>query len=348
MDREKSNNIQALRGIAVICIVTYHYACIYAQQIGGKIQYRYFDFGWLTYAVPMFFVLSAMFLYKKAREYNNPLKLIVYRLVRLFPAYWMGVCISFFVRRFLIQDGIGIMDFVVNLTMIEEMLGVSSIDGVYWTMYYELMLLFILTGVIIVGMLIKKPLIDQTDLICSVWLVLGILSQIFMKACGIKSSSIKLILFGSSYISVFVVGLIFCDVYLYGCIISLWKKINILIAFLYEVIFFPFATAGIAVFAVLILFAVMQEKYNANKKLLESKALLRLGSISYPLYLCHRWLGEFFARQVYGEGKYYIGVVVMGIAFLLSVALAMLVSKVEVRMLNHIKKSAWYKRILTA
>lgn len=91
MNTEISKNIKAFRGIAALCIIIYHYACAYTEFFGGTTKFKYFDFGWLTYSVPLFFVLSAMFLYKKAVQYNSAKNLVLYRMIRLLPAYLGGV-----------------------------------------------------------------------------------------------------------------------------------------------------------------------------------------------------------------------------------------------------------------
>lgn len=289
-----------------------------------------------------------MFLYKKAKGYNNSLQLIVYRMIRLYPAYWCGVCLSFCIRRFLIKDEITIVDFIFNLTMIENLFGIAAIDGVYWTMAYEIMLLFILACIVFVGNLliikrkIDKSLICNSDLICTIWICLGYISQIIMKLTGLSSSSIKLILFGSSYIFVFVIGIIFCDIYMYGIKIGKWKIINILIALLYEVSFMPFATACIAIFASILVWVALSGKL----LFFNFSILLSIGKVSYPLYLCHRYWGEYFIPFASGENIYFKGLVFMIVSFSFAFVSAIIVGKLEKRIIKYIKSLKVYQKIM--
>lgn len=56
--------------------------------------------------------------------------------------YWIAVLFSSVVIL-LNQEELGVKQIVLNLTMVEKVFGVEHIDGAYWTMFYELMLLLI-------------------------------------------------------------------------------------------------------------------------------------------------------------------------------------------------------------
>lgn len=347
MSKNVSRNITSLRGIAAICIIIYHYVSIFAKQFDMGTKYKYFDFSYLTFGVPMFFVLSAMFLYKKSYDLKSPLKLLLYRLIRLYPAYWMAVTLTFFIRFFLMRDEVTVLDYVANLTMVEDLFGIQQLDGVYWTMIYELMLLFIMVLITFVQSFRTKTI--STNVICGIWIGLGFASQFVMKISGQSSSSIKLLLFGSSYISVFVMGLILCDVYIFrggGARCDKWNKINIILALAYEVIFMPVAATGIAVFAVVLVWGAMSGRFE-NVRIFEiiSCKTVYFGTISYPLYLCHRYVGEFFSSFVSVNQTYIWALFLMIISFGVSACFAIGISKLEKKIINKLKSLKAYKRL---
>ncbi|MBZ4323825.1 acyltransferase family protein, partial [Streptomyces huiliensis] len=63
----------------------------------------------------------------------------VSRLTRLFPAYWFAVLLVTVVVRLwpVVNSPTALRDVAVNLTMLQEPLGVEPVDGVYWTLWIE-------------------------------------------------------------------------------------------------------------------------------------------------------------------------------------------------------------------
>lgn len=69
-----------------------------------------------------------------------PSEFFTSRVVRLFPAYWFAVIATTAVVT-LVPGGIvrrRWSDVLVNLTMLQQPLGVPHVDGVYWTLAAEL------------------------------------------------------------------------------------------------------------------------------------------------------------------------------------------------------------------
>lgn len=213
MSKNQSLSLTYIRGLGAICIMIYHYFHWYSMYI-KEIKFKYFDFGWFTYAVPMFFVMSAMFLFRKAIKIDNPVQLIFYRIVRLIPAYWLACVLSYVIRCCGMGETISIKDLLINLTMLEDLVGIEQLDGVYWTLDYELMLLFLLSIFSLIYKCRNYNLLEKTNCFCSIWLFGGTCGQVIVKSFGINKSSLNLLLFAGPYIPTFICGIYFCYIFL--------------------------------------------------------------------------------------------------------------------------------------
>lgn len=128
MDKRTSNSIYAVRGIGAILIMVYHYSVHYSNLV-KPLQFKYFDFAYLTFAVPLFFLFSAFFLYGKAVKLCDPFKLVIYRMSRLYPMYWMAVLFSSAIMVLVGGERIQFVRILLNLTMIEKVFGVDHIEA---------------------------------------------------------------------------------------------------------------------------------------------------------------------------------------------------------------------------
>jgi len=83
---------------------------------------------------------------------------IISRAVRLYPSYWFGIL---FTSCFVIYWGSDLMaidpiQILTNFTMFQSYLEISNVDGVYWTLEYELS--FYLAVLIILILNLRKEL----------------------------------------------------------------------------------------------------------------------------------------------------------------------------------------------
>ena len=287
MDRKIGNNIYVVRGVGAILIIIYHFS-VYYQETFGKLHIE-FNFAYLTFPIPMFFLLSAFFLYPKAKEIKSFINLIIYRMQRLYPMYWIAVIFSSLIRT-MGNENISFVRILCNLTMIEDVFGVEQIDGAYWTMFYELMLLLILALCCVVK-INKVKLIERPVYLCYIWLILGTMGCFLMKILQIDSSSMSVLMLGSRYIPMFVIGILFYERYIKNNI-STKPFVGLLIyCGLFQIFFNSWIQSIYSYVAVLICWIIISGKVK-NNLLFNNKVLIYLGRISYNIYLTHNQFGR--------------------------------------------------------
>jgi len=102
--------------------------------------------------VNLFFLISGFVILMTATG-KSARQFVVSRAARLYPAYWC--CVTLTLLATLLLGGgrfaVGAGQYLVNLTMVHEPLGVESVDGVYWSLlvelkFYGLVFLLVLFG----------------------------------------------------------------------------------------------------------------------------------------------------------------------------------------------------------
>ena len=85
--------LDALRGIAAVAVVAYHYTTRYAEQIGhaGGLPLS-IAFG--NYGVQLFFLISGFVIFMTLERTRSAMDFVVSRFSRLFPAYWAAMAIT--------------------------------------------------------------------------------------------------------------------------------------------------------------------------------------------------------------------------------------------------------------
>jgi peptidoglycan/LPS O-acetylase OafA/YrhL len=131
--------IDALRGIAALSVVLFHYTTRYDALFGHTtaplLSARW---GWL--GVDLFFVISGFVIFMTLARTRRPLDFVVSRASRLYPAYWAAIALTFAITHAggLPGEQVSPGTALVNLTMLQEFVHVKSVDGVYWTLAVEL------------------------------------------------------------------------------------------------------------------------------------------------------------------------------------------------------------------
>jgi len=136
--------LDGLRLCAALGVVAYHFTGFEpgvrkawgvpaTQAFPGLTQVT--SYGWL--GVELFFLISGFVICMSCWD-RDAGAFFRSRVIRLFPAYWAAVAVTFtVVALFSDFDRVSMPDALLNLTMLNRPLGVKSIDSVYWTLWVE-------------------------------------------------------------------------------------------------------------------------------------------------------------------------------------------------------------------
>lgn len=128
--------IDAMRGIAAMCVVIFHALLWYPGSLTDGIG-QFLDFGKL--GVVLFFMISGFVvpLSLEGPVADGLRTFAVRRFFRLYPAYWLSI-IGACVAGLAIGAPLTPADALVNITMLQKVFGVPNALPVYWTLLIEL------------------------------------------------------------------------------------------------------------------------------------------------------------------------------------------------------------------
>lgn len=272
--------LDALRGIAALAVVFYHFTTRY-NQIFNKEFICNFSFGWL--GVPVFFILSGFVIYLTVNKSKTSLSFFKKRFLRLYPTYWICLILTLIIECFssLSINKLSLTNVLVNFTMFQELFNINNLDGAYWSLFPELMF-YLIMGFL---MFFKKQ--NAYYIYNGVLLFIGILYLIWPNVIFEKLIVIH-------YILLFMIGIAFYRIYngirnnidfilivmnwLVGTKLYYQSNQSIPLLLLY--------CAFLAIIGIYFLFI-----YKKLEFLSRSKILMFLGYISYALYLIHQNIG---------------------------------------------------------
>ncbi|MFI1259119.1 acyltransferase family protein [Streptomyces netropsis] len=286
------HGLDGLRLLAALMVMVYHYAALYGgwgrhPRSVFPCLYTVARYGWL--GVEIFFMISgfAICLSTWGRSLGE---FAVSRISRIYPAYWIAVLLTASVvvtwpqvRR--VSDWEAIP---VNLTIVQEALGVANVDGVYWTLFMELKFYLLFATVAAFGITYRKCI-----LFCGVWLFTGLIGVVDgPEALGAWAMP--------GFAPYFVAGIAFSLIHRFGPNILLWGI---------AVFSFILAEHGLgerladnrdaghampawpAQVAVLAAFAIIAVMALGRLSTIRWRWLAPAGALTYPLYLIHQHIG---------------------------------------------------------
>lgn len=225
------------------------------------------------------------------------------RISRLFPAYWVAVLLCSFL--FLViapgefKDLTG-SQILVNLTMLQEPLGVAHIDGVYWTLWVEL--LFYITA----ALLATRGLTAERVLAFAfLWPLAGAM------AMNAKHELLTQLLI-PEYAPFFALGMVLYLIFAEGSTVLRWLVVSmnfVMGGFMATKQFLPtmervtgrdLSTAVVwGILAVGVILIVL-----ATVSPLKGRGFAWMsvaGALTYPLYLVHEYWGWWIIRTLSGS-----------------------------------------------
>ena len=289
-------NLDFIRFLAAAMVVMVHYFRIGPMR--GQTGYPpaqgllgdFVSFGYL--GVCLFFIISGFVISISAEKTDAP-RFIAARLTRVLPGFVICMSLSAVALNLLAAPAApGIAGWLANLTLLPQAFGHGFVDGVYWSLVYEIVFycwvaLFVWLGWFERGL----------PLICWIWVAIAAANRL------VFHSAIAERLFITEFTGYFVMGL---AIYLLERRNGGWNAIALLVAGMLlgveglssfgvlHVDGVPVTDAPalqVRLLCTLTLLAIVTFALTAPQVKRAARMVLVLGGISYPLYLLHQDAG---------------------------------------------------------
>ncbi|MFA1550859.1 acyltransferase family protein [Actinomadura chokoriensis] len=285
--------LDLLRFVAVGAIVLHHFAGVRSTVWAGRDAQKVYPelapvahFGYL--GVQLAFIISGFVILMAAWD-RNAGDFAVARFVRVYPAYWFSVLLSF--GLFLAcgaavpyEDGDGpVQRLLPNLTMLQDGMHVAPLEVVYWVLWVELHFYVLIALLARIGVTYGR---------CVTFMVSWLIAGAYAKESG---SSLLHTLFLPDTAPYFIAGMAFFLIYRFGSNIALWLLVAaswaLAVHYLVNDISPLNAWKGVHEIVIPVVLAVIYAVLGlvALRKLtwLRWRGFTFLGVIAYPLYLVH-------------------------------------------------------------
>lgn len=284
MNSQRLLELDALRGMAALSVVIFHYFFRYNQIYGHEnlaVEWSYLG----HYGVHLFFMVSGFVIFWTLDKAKRPLDFLVSRFSRLYPVYWAAVVVTFSAIYTFGLSGreVSINSAIANILMFHEYLKIPHVDGVYWTLTVELTFYFWIFLIYLSSNLNKVEGIFSLLVVVSIAHSLGFVS--------IPSFLYKIFIL--KYISLFLAGI--CFYKLMAGVETKKTIVALTLSFASLVAIYSFKEFILFFFFYSVFFLII----SGRLKILNIKPLVFLGSISYSLYLLHQNIGYIIINKTY-------------------------------------------------
>lgn len=272
--------LDALRGVAALAVVAFHYTTFYGQQI-GHVPPLPFGFPAGNYGVHLFFLISGFVIFMTLERTRTAMDFVVSRFSRLFPAYWaaMAVTAAVVYTIGLPQQRLPLRDLLLNLTMVQQFVGGEHLDGSYWTLQVELFFYLQMLAWFMLGLL------GRIRWIIAGWLLLTLAYAESMQHQWHFSYAVRE-LFIVRHIPFFAMGILFYRLHQdrpgRAWDLALIAACLAVIGFTLPPVFLLVACVCCAIFGLFVVGAL---------RWLATPAFALLGALSYSIYLLHQAIG---------------------------------------------------------
>ncbi|GAA1638453.1 acyltransferase family protein [Catellatospora bangladeshensis] len=257
------------------------------------------SYGWL--GVNFFFLISGFVICLSS--WGRGLgEFAVSRVVRLFPAYWVGVVLTTAVLAAwpILREPLPPAESLVNLTMLQSGLGVTDQDWSYWSLGAELRFYLLFAVVVWLGVTYRRVVY-----FCALWT----LAAAFSSTWDLRWVDNLIV---PEFAPYFVAGTALFLVHRFGGNLLLWGLVgaNWLLA-LYRLQGYPalehFHLSWWSVAAlVTCCFALMTAIALGAFARVGGRWLVVAGALTYPLYLIHQAVGQTLIRGLRGHLPHWI------------------------------------------
>ena len=267
--------IDVLRGFAALTVVLTHYLNWWDRYVADINFIAPSNFGY--YAVQLFFVISGIVIFNTLRKCHSVLHFAYLRFSRLYPTYWATLFGVALISMLVFGQNIWLGGLIVNASMLQDFLGYSRFDNVYWSLSAELAFYAHVAWLFALGWH------HRVHQICGYWLAAACVWAIFIGKTD--SRDLLSLLFVFDQAAFFAIGIMLFQIKRHGVAFPSISIIAfaVLTAYLVEGVTGLCVSLTVLVLASLGLFGLLHPVTNS--------VTIWLGGISYALYLVHRNLG---------------------------------------------------------
>lgn len=298
--KDRFYEIDLLRFLAALAVVLYHYTFRgFAEGGYSPVEYpvlgEFFKYG--SYGVQLFFIISGFVILMTATK-RDAAHFVISRITRLYPAFW--ICVTLTALAIVWKGGalfqVDLVQYILNLSMVSGFIGVEMVDGVYWTLLVEIKFYALIFVLLILGQ------IHRIEWFLAFWLLLTAVSLV------IPLPKIVTFLFLTDWSAFFIAGALFYLIRQHGLNLyrggMLWASFMVAIfenlrqlshlEKMYNSYFSPLVTSLLilAFFVIFLLIALGKTQF------FSSPHLVKLGILTYPLYLIHQNIGFIIFHEV--------------------------------------------------
>ncbi|MEB3213702.1 MAG: acyltransferase [Leptolyngbyaceae bacterium] len=281
--------LDALRGLAALAVVFYHYTRRY-DQIYGHTSGLPFQVAVGQYGVQLFFIISGFVILMSLEHTKRVQDFIVKRLVRLYPTYWMAIALTFSLVALFGLPGreVSLYHALLNGVMVHAFWQIPNVDGVYWTLFHECIFYVVMVGIFVMRLL------PHIEWVGAAWLSIITLEQHDL-LIEIPESLEPWFLIEYGYL--FIMGIVLYRIHTRGASVL---RYNLLAAcFASQVAYYPEVERHLMVMGFIMAFSLIK---TGHLRAIAIPPLLALGTLSYPLYLTHQNIGYIIIRALEGGG----------------------------------------------
>ncbi|GAA3050607.1 peptidoglycan/LPS O-acetylase OafA/YrhL [Streptomyces olivoverticillatus] len=301
--------LDGLRLCAALMVVAYHYIAFGSGAWDRPSRslfptaYLPASYGWL--GVQLFFLISGFVICmscwgKSVEEFAAS------RVTRLYPAYWFAVLAVAFALRLWPSMGEAprLKDVAVNLTMLQDPLGVDPVDGVYWTLWIEMRFYLLFALVVHKGLTYRRAVG-----FCVVWAFAATIAK------AADNSTLDQILMPHDC-WYFIAGIAFYLMYRFRPNTVLWLITGgCLLAAQHDLLEAQLRAEGHmghhvpqwpTLALLLVFFLAVAAVALGWTSRLRWRWLAKAGALTYPLYLLHEHLGWLIIKQSHGRVPRYV------------------------------------------
>jgi peptidoglycan/LPS O-acetylase OafA/YrhL len=289
--------MDALRGLAAVAVVLFHYTTRY-EELFGHSEPLSASVPWGHYGVDLFFMLSGFVILMTLERTADSLKFAWGRFSRLYPTYWAAAALTFLVVTCCGLPGqeVSLGDALVNLTMVQALLGSPHIDGAYWSLQAELIFYANMLVLFRLGAF-RRPALTVLAWLALAAVVTTLQSYLLTEWNVTTGLLSKLATLGSlKFIPLFGVGVLLYHAERTG---YAWQS-RLGLAACMLVVGWREGSATLVVDAFLA--TLLWLAVSRRLPFLTARPLVWLGTVSYSLYLIHQNIGYVLIRSLESVG----------------------------------------------